>query len=329
MKIIKWGIIGAGRISSTFATALNSMKDTQLTAVASRDINRAKAFADRFQATRAYGSYNELVQDPEIDVIYIGTPHTEHKENAALCITNGKAVLCEKPFTVNSEEAKHLITLAKKHNVFLMEAMWTKFLPATQVIKKWIQEMRIGKVNTIQIMMSFKAQFDRQNRLFNPDTAGGALLDIGVYPITYVIHLLDKLPDQVVSSAILGKSKVDEQNAIVFRYNEGVLANISTAITTEIGNEAVIIGDSGKIRIPSFWVAEYAELFDTNGKLVESVTHPFLKNGYEYEAEEVNMCLREGKIESDRNPLKDTLDIIHIMDDMRKAWGLIYPQERI
>jgi predicted dehydrogenase len=327
MKTIKWGIIGAGNISSTFATALNSMEYTELAAVASRDSDRALKFAERFRIKKAYGSYEELVKDPEIDAIYIGTPHTEHKANAALCITHGKAVLCEKPFTVNQNETQYLISLAEEHNVFLMEAMWTKFLPATFEIKKWIQEKRIGEVRTIHVMMGFKSEFDLNSRLYNPDTAGGALLDIGVYPVTYVIHMLDKLPDQVVSNVILGKSNVDEQNSIILKYKDGILANISTSIMSNPGNEAVIIGEKGKIRIPSFWMAEYAELYDAEGNLTDTISIPHKKNGYEYEAEEVNRCLREGKTESTINSLNDTLDIIKIMDFIRNEWGLKYPQE--
>lgn len=329
MKTIKWGIIGAGRISATFATALKSLDDTDLVAVASRDLNRAKEFAKRFHIEKTYGSYEELVKDPEIDVIYIGTPHSEHKANTALCITNGKAVLCEKPFTVNQQEAKYLIRLAKEHKVFLMEAMWTKFLPVTQVIKKWIAEGRIGEVKHLSIAMGYNSDFDINNRLFNPKTAGGALLDVGVYPITYAIHLLDKLPDQVVSSAILGRSHVDEQNIVIFRYKDDALANLSSAITAAIGKDAIILGDKGKIYVPTFWMAEYAELFDTSGNRLETVSIPFKKNGYEYEAEEVNRCLRDGKIESEGNPLQDTLNIIKIMDDIRASWGLKYPQEGI
>jgi len=329
VKTIKWGIIGAGRIAATFATALKAIDDVTLVAIASRDLERAKEFAERFHIEKAYGNYKELVEDFEIDVIYIATPHSEHKANAILCITNGKAVLCEKPFTVNRQEAQFLIDLAKEHNVFLMEAMWTKFLPVTQVVKNWIKDERIGEVNHVNINMSYKAKFDINSRLFNPDTAGGALLDIGVYPITYVIHLLNKLPDQVVSSAIIGESHVDEQNAIIFRYTEDILATLNLSISAEIGNEAIIIGDKGKIVIPTFWKAESAELFDEDGNLFETISIPFKCNGYEFEAEEVNRCLREGRKESEENPLSDTLNIIKVMDDIRADWGLKYPQEGI
>lgn len=329
MKNIKWGIIGTGNIASSFAAALNSMEHTELTAVASRDLNRAKEFAKRFQIKKAYASYEELTMDPEIDVIYIGTPHTEHKDNAELCITRGKAVLCEKPFTLNKKETQYLISLAKEHNVFLMEAMWTKFLPTTKMVKQWIQNKLIGEVKCIKISFGFRREFDVNSRLFNPNLAGGALLDVGIYPITYAIHLMDKLPDKISSSAYLGKSNVDEMNIISFSYKDGVLCDLSSAISAQIGYDAIIIGDKGKIIVPNFWMADSATVYDADGNMVETFSMQFKENGYSYEAEEVNRCLREEKKESEINPLQDTLDIIKIMDGLRAEWGLTYPQERM
>lgn len=328
MKTIRWGIIGAGNISTKFAAALNSLEGTELAAVASREMSRATKFADRFNIKKAYDNYEELVKDQDIDVIYIGTPHTEHKANAELCLNNGKAVLCEKPFTVNRKDAKYLITLAKKNNVFMMEAMWIKFLPVNRVVKKWIQDKRIGNVKYLNISFGFQAEFDIHSRLYNPDLAGGALLDVGVYPISYAVYLMGKLPDHVRSNAYLGKSGVDEINVIAMRYDEGTIADLSSAIAADTGNDAVIIGDKGKIVVPYFWTAESAQLYDENGNIADEVSIPFPANGYVYEAEEVNRCIREGKKESDTIPLQDTLDIIGIMDDIRKEWGLTYPQER-
>ncbi|HWT76097.1 MAG TPA: Gfo/Idh/MocA family oxidoreductase [Mobilitalea sp.] len=329
MKKIKWGIIGTGRISTKFATALNSMEDTEIAAVASRDIARANEFVKLFAIKKAYSSYEELAKDPEIDVIYIGTPHTEHKANAALCIMNRKAVLCEKPFTLNQQDSKYLIDLAREYDVFLMEAMWTKFLPATKMVKKWIQDKIIGDVKFIRISFGFQSEFDINSRLFNPNLAGGALLDVGIYPIAYAIHMMGKLPDKIVSDAYIGKSGVDEMNTITMLFNEGVIADLSSAITVNSGNDAVIFGNKGKIVVPNFWMAESAEVYDGNDKLVDTFLLTLTSNGYVYEAEEVNQCIREGKKESEIIPLMDTLNIMKIMDGIRNDWGLIYPQERM
>ncbi len=327
MRTVKWGIIGAGQIAIKFATALNSLDHTELTAIASRDIMKAKEFAARFQVKKAYGSYEEMIRDPEIDVIYIGTPHTEHKAHAKLCIEAGKAVLCEKPFTLNYNEAKELVELSKNKNVFLMEAMWTKFLPVTRIVKQWINNKIIGEIKYMNVSFGFRTEFDPNSRLYDPKLGGGALLDVGVYPISYVIYLMDRLPDKISSNAIIGKSMVDELNVITLQYNDGMLASISSAVCASTGNEAVIVGENGRIVIPNFWTAESAEVYDANGKLIDSFFHPFTSNGYVYEAEEVNRCILEGKQQSDIIPLCDTLDIMKILDEIRADWGLVYPSE--
>jgi dihydrodiol dehydrogenase / D-xylose 1-dehydrogenase (NADP) len=327
MKTVRWGLIGAGNISAKFAKALNALENTEITAIASRDIDKARGFAERFHVKKAYGSYEEMIRDPELDVIYIGTPHTEHRANAKLCIINKKAVLCEKPFTLNYEEAKELAALARENEVFLMEAMWSKFLPATKVVKQWIDNKLIGDVKFMNVSFGYQMEFDPRHRVFDPALGGGALLDVGVYPVSYVIHLIGRMPDQVVGSAFLGSSGIDEINSITMKYKEGILASISSAITANTGNEAVIIGDRGRIVVPNFWTAESAEAYDSSGKLIDTFLHPFTSNGYVYEAEEVNRCIREGKKQSDILPLSDTLDIMKLLDDIRADWGLAYPSE--
>lgn len=328
MDKIRWGIIGAGNISTKFAKALCVLEDVELAAIASRDAQRAKNFAEQFQIKKVYTSYEELAKDPEIDVIYIGTPHTEHKANSALCIMNNKAVLCEKPFTVNHKDTEYLISLAREKNVFLMEAMWTKFLPVTYTVKQWLKDEIIGNVRYLNISFGYQAEFNMSSRLYDPNLAGGALLDVGVYPITYTIDLMGRLPDSIASSAYLGKSGVDEVNVIAMRYDNGVMADLSSAVCAHTSNEAVIVGEKGKIVIPNFWSAEHAEAYNENGEVFASFHSPFAANGYEYEAAEVNRCLREGKKESDRLPLTDTLEIMKVMDSLRAEWGLVYPQER-
>ncbi len=327
IEVIRWGIIGAGNISSTFATALNSMRDVKLAAVASRNLNRAEEFAKKFGIDKAYGSYEELAADPEIDVIYIGTPHPEHKENAALCIKHGKAVLCEKSFTLNEKDSLYLTTLAAEHRVFLMEAMWTKFLPVTRKVKEWLKEGRIGELRHIRASFGFYTEFNPDSRLYNPELGGGALLDVGVYPITYVIHMVDCLPEQVLSSAVIGKTGVDERNVILMKFPQGILAELSSAVSAEIGYDAEMIGDKGRIYVPRFWCAEEAMLYNSRNELEETIEFPFQVNGYVHEAEEVNRCLREGLLESKLLPLKDTLSIMRIMDGIRSEWGLKYPGE--
>jgi len=328
MKTIRWGIIGAGNISSKFATALVKLEGTHITAVAARDLDRAKEFAKRFQIEKAYGSYEELAKDPDIDVIYIGTLHTEHKENAAMCIRNRKAVLCEKPFTLNQTDTKYLVDLAREYNVFLMEAMWTKCLPITKNVKRWIQDNLIGNVKYIRVTFGYQAKFNPESRLFNPLMGGGALLDVGIYPISYAINLMNKLPDHVTGSAYIGRTGVDEINTVSMSFCEGAVADLSSAVSANTGDDALIVGEKGMILVPYFWRAESALRYDTEGNLVEEISIPHAVNGYEYEAEEVNDCLREGHLESGTIPLADTINVMKIMDEIRKDWGVVYPQER-
>ena len=327
MTKIRWGIIGTGSIAAKFATALNSMEDCILTAVASRKDIRAREFADRYNIIKSYGDYEALAKDPDIDVIYIAVPHTEHKRMAKLCIRHNKAVLCEKPFTINSKDANDLVSMAKEHNVFLMEAMWSKFLPANLSAKKWIDEGRIGKVLHIKATFGFHENYDPSSRLYNPSLGGGALLDVGVYPISYTTFLLDSTPDKIISSAVIGKSKVDEQNVIILQFRDGIMADLSSAISADLGNDALIVGEKGFIRVDRFWMADTARLYDSNYECIEEYKEPFKANGYEYEAAEVNRCLREGLLESSLNPLKDTLSNMRIMDEIRSSWGFVYPGE--
>lgn len=327
MRTIKWGIIGTGSISSKFAKALTQMKDTQLIAAASRSEEKARAFTEQFGIEKAYGSYEELAKDPDIDVVYIGTPHTEHKANSELCIKNKKAVLCEKPFTLNGKETKYLMDLAKEHNVFLMEAMWTKFLPANRKVKQWLAEEKVGKIKKIQASFGFNVPYNEKNRLYNYDLAGGALLDAGVYPITYAVYLMEKLPVQVLSTGIFLENGIDVQNGILFKFDNDVLAMISSAVNAQIGQDAIIIGDNGRIVVPRFLTASKAYVYDKDGNEIEVFEEEGRINGYEYEAYEVNDCIRSKKTESSINPLKDTFDIMLIMDSIRQEWGLKYKQE--
>jgi len=327
MKKIRWGILGTGLIATKFTIALNSMEDSIVRAVSSRSFDRAEKFAKEFKIEKAYGSYEALINDPDIDVVYIALPHTEHKKMAKVCLENRKAVLCEKPMTINSKETEELIEIAGQNKVFLMEAMWTKFLPATQKIKKWIDDGLIGKVLNIKASFGYRFEFDINSRVYNPDLGGGALLDVGIYPITYATYLLGRLPDKIISSAVIGKSRVDEQNIIIFRYEDGVLANLDSAVSAEIGTDALIVGEKGYIRVDKFYTADSAYLYDNDHQCIDSFMEPFKANGYEYEAAEVNRCIREGLYESPVNPLKSTLDIMKLMDEIRSQWGLIYPIE--
>ncbi|ERJ12497.1 Gfo/Idh/MocA family protein [Haloplasma contractile] len=323
---VKWGIIGTGMIASQFAKGLKVVKNGTLEAVASRTLSKAETFKEAFSAKKAHGSYEELAKNPDVDVIYIGTPHTYHKENMILCIENGKHVLCEKPFTLNANDAKEVIDLAKKHKVFLMEAMWTKFLPTTREVKKWVNNNLIGKVQMLQANFGFRSNLQPESRLFNPNLGGGSLLDVGIYPVTYTTMFLGLNPDQILSVADIGETGVDEQASILLKYKNGSIGSLNSALRTDIGTKAIIYGTDGQIEVDHFFMAERAKLIK-NGEIVEEFIGSFKKNGYEYEAEEVGDCILNKKLESDVNPLKDTVSILEIMDKIRFQWKLKYPTE--
>ena len=327
MNKIKWGIIGAGNISSSFATALNSLKDAEIVGVAARDKKRAEEFCEKYNGEKAFGSYEELATDPDIQVVYIGTLHPYHYEHAKLCLEHGKDVLCEKPFTLNEKTSKELMDIAEEKKVFLMEAMWTKFLPTTKKVKEWIDSGKIGNVRYIYGDFGFQHEYDENHRLFQLEKGGGALLDLGIYPITYAVHMIGTIPKNIKSSVVMGKAKTDEINTVLMEFEHGVTANLTSASTVATGTDVTIIGDQGKIVVPNFWMAQEARLLSLDGNVKEHFKGFHQINGYEYEAMEVMECIQQGKLESDLLPHKDTLAIMKIMDSLRKDWGLIYPGE--
>ncbi len=328
MNKINWGIIGTGVIANNFAKALNIVKEANIYGVASRSIDKATAFANKYKIDHVFADYTAMIADPMVDVIYIAVPNTEHFMYTKACILGGKHVLCEKPVSVNASETRGLMELAKENKVFLMEAMWTKFLPATTCVKEWIDSERIGAIQFMDINFGFSGERDYNSRLFNPELGGGALLDVGIYLIHYATFLMNSLPDQIQSTKYIGISGVDEMNSISFTYKEGALAVLNSAISTRIGTKAIIIGSKGKIVVDDFYRAQKALIYDEEDILIETFYEPFEENGYEYEAMEVNRCIMEGVLENPRNPLSKTIEIMEIMDHIRDEWNLKYPGGR-
>jgi predicted dehydrogenase len=241
---VKWGILGLGSIANSFAEGLRSVKGAELVACGSRDLKKAQEFAQKWGVASAYGSYEEFAADESIDVVYVATPHPFHRENSILSLNSGKAVLCEKPFTLNAREAAEVIEGARSRKLFLMEAMWTRFLPQMVKVRELIQSGIIGDLRLLQADFGFRGEWKPEGRLLNPQLGGGALLDVGVYPISLAFHLMGQ-PDRVESHAYLGKSGVDEQASILFGYRDGRSALLSTSIQTTTPQEAVITGSEG------------------------------------------------------------------------------------
>lgn len=324
--ITRWGILGTGNIASQFATALNAMGDAELSAVGSRSQNSANAFGKKFDIPKRYASYEALVADPDIDLVYISTPHNCHKDNTILCLEAGKAVLCEKPFTINRAETDTVLAVAAKTQVFLMEAMWTRYIPAVQQAMRWIEEGAIGDVRMVQATFGFRS--DGEERLFDPAYGGGSLLDVGIYPITLSHLAFGRSPDTVQSIPYLGRNGVDEQAAIVFGYDGGGLALLGSAIETNTPLDGYIMGTEGMITLhDTFWNASKVSL-TLNEQKPQTMELPLECNGYEYEAREAGHCVREGLLESPLMTHATTIEIMDIMDNLRVDWGLKYPVDK-
>lgn len=322
---IRWGILSTGRIAHTFATALKTLDDAEVVAVGSRTREAAERFGETFGIPHRHASYEALAADPDVDVIYVATPHPLHYDNARMCLEAGKAVLCEKPFTINAVEAADLIALAQRRGLFLMEAMWTRFLPAMAEVRRLVQDGMLGDVRAVAADMGFRADFDPGSRLFAPELGGGALLDVGVYTISFASMVLGA-PDRVAAMAHLGRTGVDELSGLLLGYAGGALATLMCGVVLEMPGEATIMGTRGRIRIhANWWRAERLSVW-RDGRM-ELIERPVEGNGYQYQALEVMRCLREGRIESEIMPLQESLEVMQVMDRAREQWGLRYPSE--
>ncbi len=323
-KIYNWGIIGPGRIAHKFAQDLNLIPNARLHAVASRSLDRAEAFAKQYEATYAYGSYEELVQCPDLDVVYVASPHTGHCEHTLLCLEQGISVLCEKPFALNRHEVQKMVNAAQENKVFLMEAIWTRFLPATVKALALIEEGVIGEVLSVKADFGFKANFDPQGRLFNPQLGGGALLDIGIYPC-FLASLLFGAPERIKAMANLGKTGVDEEIGILLQYPEGKMAHLHASLIATTKSEAFIYGEKGTIHLHTRWHETTSMSLLLNGERPQDFHFDLGSKGYLFEAQEVIHCLESGKTESDLLPLAFSQQLIKLLDDIRSEIGLIYP----
>ena len=324
---IRWGILGTGSIAHKFAEGLKAVPDGELVAVGSRSLLSANTFADEYGIPQRYGTYESLAAEADIDVVYVSTPHTLHCQNTLLCLNSGKSVLCEKPFAVNAVEAKTMIQCAREKNLFLMEAMWTRFIPAIIQVRQWLDEDVIGEVRMVLADFGFRAERNPEDRLFNPALAGGALMDIGVYEVSLASMILGQQPSHITAVADIGSTAVDEQTTMAFRYKTGALGAFSCAIRTNANNEASILGDDGRIRIQSpFWNSDRGDLIKSDGT-TRSIEPDRSGNGYNYEASEVARCLRAGMLESPALPLDETLAIMQTLDTIRADINLVFPGE--
>jgi predicted dehydrogenase len=325
---INWALAGTGRIVSKFLIGLGAAGG-RAAAVFSRTQEKAQDFARQNGVEKAYDNYERMLEDPDIDVVYIGTPHTSHKDLAVRALKAKKAVLCEKPCTINAGELKEMIQVAKENKTFFMEAMWTRFTPPLAKVREWLSAGLIGEVSMVEANFGFNAPFNPEDRLFNPDLGGGALLDAGIYPLSMISLAFDgKKPEDIKSQMFFGKTGVDEQTLAILSYSGHRMAYAASSIRTSFNNDVWIYGSLGKIHIPNYIWARNAELLINDNEHKELfTTENFISNGYNYEAEEVMHCIREGKTESEIMPWDESLVIMETMDRIRAQWDFRYPGE--
>jgi dihydrodiol dehydrogenase / D-xylose 1-dehydrogenase (NADP) len=327
-KQVRWGILGTGRIAKAFAEGLKYALNGQLHAIGSRSKESAQNFADEFNIPTTCGSYDELTEHPSIDAIYIATPHTEHMNNALLCMENGKAVLCEKPFAVNAKQVEQMIQKSKAKNILLMEGMWSRFPPLMDKVRGILRKNEIGEIRTIHADFGFRPNnMDPHGRLFNPDLAGGSLLDVGIYPVSFSF-MINGEPDSFVTEWTCGNTGVDEQASMIFKYSNGSMALLHSSIQSDTRQEAFISGTEGSIRIhQKCWKPQIMTQTDWKTGEVKKIECPFVGNGFNYEAEHFGQLFIEGKKESPIMPLKESMSIVTTLDRIRQKWQLRYPFE--
>lgn len=326
---VRWGILATGGIAAAFTADLVDLPDAEVVAVASRSTESAKAFADRFGIGRAYGDWESLARDEDVDVIYVATPHAAHRAAAGLCLEAGRNVLCEKAFTLNLREAEELVALAKEHGGFLMEAMWMYCNPLVRRLKALVDDGAIGEVRTVQADFGLAGPFPPAHRLRDPGQGGGALLDLGVYPVSFAQLLLGE-PTGITSRAVLSEEGVDLQTGALFTWDSGALASLHCSINGGTAVVASVTGSKGRIDIPSGFFHPERFVLHRDGRDPEEFTADPAdgpRTSFRHEAREVMRALRAGEKESPLVPLDGTLAIMRTLDTIRAQIGVRYPGE--
>jgi predicted dehydrogenase len=365
-RVIRWGILGTGNIASSFAEGLKALPDAELVGVGSRTQAGATAFAARFGVPKAYGTYRELAEAADVDVVYIATPNSRHKEDCLLCIDAGKAVLCEKPFAMNAADAQEIIDRARGRGVFFMEAMWMRFIPLVQKAREILRRGDIGKPCLLLADFGYPIERDPKNRFLNLELGGGSLLDRGIYPLSLAYFLFGE-PVGIAGQAAIGPTGVDEQSSVLLKFAGGSQAVLTSTMNAFGTNLATIVGTHGQIELAApFFKTERISVtkfpvpdsraaaaspvpptspgsplrrilrrgkrfaYRAMGRRADQVTYavPLEGNGFNYEAAEVGRCLREGLLESPTMMGEESVRIIKAMDALRAQWGIVYPNDR-
>lgn len=325
MKKIKTGILGAGGIAEKMAQTITNMSEVEAYAVASRDSDRAKTFAERHGFVKAFGSYEEMLRDDELELVYIATPHSHHYEHAMLCLNQGKHVLCEKAFTANALQAERLLNLAKEKNLLIAEAIWTRYMSLSKKINEVIESGVIGNPTLLTANLGYTIA--GKERIMQPALAGGALLDLGVYPINFASMVFGDKVSKVASTAVMTDTRVDAVNSIALTYEGGQTAVLYSTILSQTNREGIIYGDKGHLVIDNINNPERIRVISNENMEIARYEAPVQITGFEYEVESAVKAIREGHIECPEMPHREILRIMKLMDSIRASWGMKLPFE--
>ncbi len=322
---LKVGILGAGHIAQKMATTLQEMKEAELYAVAARELSRAEQFAGEFHAQKAYGNYEALADDPDIDLIYIATPHSHHFGSARMCLLKGKPVLCEKAFTANAREAEELIRIAQEKQVYLAEAIWTRYMPFSRTIRELTESGIIGK--PMMLTASLGYPIAHKERIVRLELCGGALYDLGVYPINFALMTFGNDLEKITSTCMKNEAGVDMQNSITFTYRDGRMAVMQTTAFCASDRQGIISGDKGYLVIDNINNPQQAVVYNTDHQETARYTCPPQITGFEYQVQEAAEAIRRGAIEPASMPHAETLRVMQMLDSLRQEWGIRFPMD--
>ena len=323
---MKIGVLGTGGIVAAVAPTIKKLEETECYAIASRTLERAEEAAAEYGFKKAYGSYEELVNDPEVELVYIATPHSRHFEDMKLCIEHGKHVLCEKAFTLNAAQTREIRHLAAEAGVYVAEAIWTRYMPSRKMIQEVLDSGIIGNVRTLTANLSYKINQNR--RCIEPELAGGALLDIGIFGLNFTVMHFGTEIEKIESSVQFTDTGVDGMESLTVFYKDGRMAVLTHSMFGRSDRKGIFYGEKGYIVVENINNPQSITVFDSEDRVIKRVEIPEQISGYEYEFIEAVKCIKNGKIESDSMPFDDSIFMMEIMDGIRRDWGFVYPQER-
>lgn len=326
-KPVKIGILGAGHIAATLAYTMRHMEEVECYGVASRSLEKAQEFAEKHGFLKAYGSYEEMLADKEVELIYIATPHSHHYTHMKQCIAAGKHVLCEKAFTVNAGQAEEVFDLAEKKGVLVTEAIWTRYMPSRTIINNLLADGVIGEVKTLTANLSY--MIADKERIIRPELAGGALLDVGVYTLNFALMHFGNRITQKQSVVHLTETGVDGQNVMTLSYEDGRLAVLNSGIYGLSDRQGIFYGSKGCMVVDNINNPLEVKIYNEKQMLSKTVAMPAQINGYEYEIRETIECIKKGEKECPSMKHDDTLEVLRIMDEFRSEWGVRYPDEKV